>query len=151
MLRTNQLDPVDFRFTLDSHVFSGGSALWLQTAIGPTAFDGVGGPRLNLNAQALLTDDVANDGSSSATLNVDGEHVVSTLNTPRLLDVKVTDNAGQMTFLSYSDALAHGEELVAVALGDRLLLVRPVSAECVKERFVFRLIPDRAVDVRGDA
>ncbi len=40
--------------------------------------------------------------------------LVSTLGTPRLLDVRVVDDAEQATFLSFSDAVAHGEEIAAV-------------------------------------
>ena len=41
--------------------------------------------------------------------------VLSTLNSPRLLGIKVADDAERITFLSYSDSIAQGEELCAVA------------------------------------
>ncbi len=41
--------------------------------------------------------------------------LLATLNTPRLLDVKVVDNAERAVFLSYASSLAQGEELCAVA------------------------------------
>jgi ferric-dicitrate binding protein FerR (iron transport regulator) len=39
----------------------------------------------------------------------------ATLNTPRLLDLKVTDNEEQASFLNYDNTLAQGEELCAIA------------------------------------
>jgi len=44
--------------------------------------------------------------------------LVATLNTPRLLNVSVVDNAEQLTFLCYNDSLAQGEELCAIARFD---------------------------------
>ncbi|MCY2954955.1 MAG: VIT domain-containing protein [Planctomycetota bacterium] len=41
--------------------------------------------------------------------------LVATLNTPRLLDIKVADSAGQTAFLGFSDSISQGEELAAVA------------------------------------
>jgi hypothetical protein len=41
--------------------------------------------------------------------------VLATLNTPRVLNLKVVDNAERVTFLSYTDALAQGEEACAIA------------------------------------
>jgi len=41
--------------------------------------------------------------------------VVAALNTPRLLDIKVADSAGQVAFLGFTDSLSQGEELAAVA------------------------------------
>jgi hypothetical protein len=41
--------------------------------------------------------------------------LAATLNTPRLLDVSVTDKAGRATFLPFTTMLAQGEELAAVA------------------------------------
>ncbi len=41
--------------------------------------------------------------------------LLATLNTPRLLDAKVTDEAGKLTFLADATTLAQGEELCAVA------------------------------------
>jgi ferric-dicitrate binding protein FerR (iron transport regulator)/tetratricopeptide (TPR) repeat protein len=41
--------------------------------------------------------------------------LASTLNAPRLLDVKVSDPTGQAHFLTWSAALAQGEELCAIA------------------------------------
>jgi hypothetical protein len=41
--------------------------------------------------------------------------LAATLNTPRLLDVTVTDKAAKATFLSFSNMVAQGEELCAVA------------------------------------
>jgi len=49
-----------------------------------------------LNPTALLTDDVAGDRSSTATLGVDGAHVFSTINTPGDMDFfRVQLTAGQ--------------------------------------------------------
>jgi ferric-dicitrate binding protein FerR (iron transport regulator)/tetratricopeptide (TPR) repeat protein len=39
----------------------------------------------------------------------------STLNAPRLLDIKVTDKAGKAAFLNYSNSLAQGEDICAIA------------------------------------
>src|SRR5207244_13552231 len=39
----------------------------------------------------------------------------ATLNTPRLLDVKVLDNSKRVTFLTYASSIAQGEESCAVA------------------------------------
>jgi tetratricopeptide (TPR) repeat protein len=41
--------------------------------------------------------------------------LMSTLNTPRLMDVKVTDAAGKATFLAHETSLAQGEQLCAIA------------------------------------
>ena len=41
--------------------------------------------------------------------------LLATLNTPRLLGVRVTDPAGKANFLSGSTMLAQGEELCAIA------------------------------------
>jgi tetratricopeptide (TPR) repeat protein len=41
--------------------------------------------------------------------------LLATLNTPRLLDARVIDNAERVTFLMHTTALAQGEELCAVA------------------------------------
>ena len=41
--------------------------------------------------------------------------LLATLNTPRLVGVRVADAAGRLSFLSCEDSLAQGEELVAVA------------------------------------
>ena len=41
--------------------------------------------------------------------------LMSTLNTPRLLDIKVTDEAGKTEFLPLSDSIVHGEEIIAIA------------------------------------
>jgi hypothetical protein len=41
--------------------------------------------------------------------------LLATLNTPRLLNVKVVDNPERLRFLSYSSSLAQGEELCAIA------------------------------------
>jgi ferric-dicitrate binding protein FerR (iron transport regulator)/tetratricopeptide (TPR) repeat protein len=38
----------------------------------------------------------------------------STLNAPRLLDIKVTDKAGKAVFLNYTNSLAQGEDLCAI-------------------------------------
>jgi hypothetical protein len=49
--------------------------------------------------------------------------LAATLNTPRLLDVRVADRDGRATFLPFAGSLAQGEELAAVARvagGDRL-------------------------------
>ncbi|HEY7308356.1 MAG TPA: VIT domain-containing protein [Gemmataceae bacterium] len=43
----------------------------------------------------------------------------ATLNTPRLLDVSVTDKDGQATFLPFARSLAQGEELAAIARIDK--------------------------------
>ena len=41
--------------------------------------------------------------------------LVSTLNTPRLLDIKVAGNTGKIAFLTFADSVSQGEELAAVA------------------------------------
>src|SRR5262249_38153974 len=52
----------------------------------------------------------------------------ATLGTPRLLDVKVVDNAEQATFLSYASSVAQGEEVCAVArLGPGVALPESVT------------------------
>ena len=58
--------------------------------------------------------------------------LLATLNTPRLLNVKVADDAGKAPFLSYTDSVAGGEELAAVA------------------RFGLDEEPPRSVTVSGD-
>ena len=40
--------------------------------------------------------------------------LLAALNTPRLMNLKVTDPSGQMAFLNHADSLAQGEELCAV-------------------------------------
>jgi tetratricopeptide (TPR) repeat protein len=45
----------------------------------------------------------------------------STLSTPRLVDVKVVDNAERASFLTYSNAVAQGEELCAITRVDKEL------------------------------
>jgi ferric-dicitrate binding protein FerR (iron transport regulator) len=45
--------------------------------------------------------------------------LAATLDTPRLLDVKVTDRDGKATFLPFTTLVAQGEELAAVARVDR--------------------------------
>src|SRR5262249_19116978 len=40
--------------------------------------------------------------------------LAATLNTPRLLDIQVADDAGKVPFLTYTNSLAQGEELCAV-------------------------------------
>ena len=44
-----------------------------------------------------------------------GFELVSALNTPRLLEVKIETDSGACQMLSFQDALAHGEELCAAA------------------------------------
>src|SRR5207247_2218055 len=41
--------------------------------------------------------------------------LAATLNTPRLLDIKVTDDTGKATFLTYANSIAQGEEICAIA------------------------------------
>lgn len=45
----------------------------------------------------------------------------ATLNTPRLLDVRVTDKAGQAMFLPFARSLAQGEEIAAIARIDKAM------------------------------
>src|SRR5207302_250522 len=51
--------------------------------------------------------------------------LLATLNTPRLLDVKVTDPTGKATFLGHASAIAQGEEVCAIA---RLGVITPLPA-----------------------
>jgi hypothetical protein len=52
--------------------------------------------------------------------------LAATLNTPRLLDVSVTDKAGRATFLPFTTMIAQGEELAAVARLDGAALPEAV-------------------------
>ncbi|KPK78876.1 MAG: hypothetical protein AMJ81_14645, partial [Phycisphaerae bacterium SM23_33] len=49
--------------------------------------------------------------------------LVSTLNTPRLLNVKVTSEPAKGEFLCFTDSIAQGEELCAVARFDREVML----------------------------
>ena len=41
--------------------------------------------------------------------------LLSVLNAPRLLNVRVVDNAEKLSFLTYTESIAHGEEICAIA------------------------------------
>src|SRR5437762_11013544 len=43
-----------------------------------------------------------------------GFDLLATINTPRLMDVEIHDQAGKAKFLAFNQAIAQGEEIVAV-------------------------------------
>ncbi|MCK6471460.1 MAG: FecR domain-containing protein [Planctomycetes bacterium] len=69
--------------------------------------------------RAFMKQAAGRSGGLVAQINPDEEiawrafELFSTLNTPRLLNVKVVDDAERVTWLAYSDALSQGEELAA--------------------------------------
>ncbi|HUT61467.1 MAG TPA: VIT domain-containing protein, partial [Phycisphaerae bacterium] len=84
-----------------------------------TKYVGVGvGKRWN---RALMKAAAARTGGYYTQINPDENvtwrafELVSTLNTPRLMNVKVADPAGGLEFLCCEDAVADGEEICAIA------------------------------------
>jgi ferric-dicitrate binding protein FerR (iron transport regulator) len=74
----------------------------------------------------------------------------SLLNTPRLLNVKVVDNAEKVKFLTYTTAMAQGEELCAIARIDPEVGVLPesvsVSGTLDRKPFTQQLKVDNVAD-----
>ncbi len=82
--------------------------------------------------RTLMKAAAARTGGYSTQINPDEDvawrafDLLATLNTPRLVDVKVVDRAERATFLTWSDWLAQGEELCAIT---RLASSQPVPEE----------------------
>jgi hypothetical protein len=73
----------------------------------------------------------------------------ATLNTPRLLDVSVTDKAGRATFLPLARSLAQGEEIVAVARIDKdvpsaVVIRGKLNARPFEKELAVRGVADKA-------
>lgn len=92
---------------------------------------GVGGTTAVLNPTALLTDDVANDRSTTATVGVDGAHVFSTLNTLGDFDFfKVQLTAGQAYEFHMYSAVGGPS---GVPLADALIQLYDANGQLVGE------------------
>jgi hypothetical protein len=121
------------------HIGSGYSALGSQDQAQLVAalpekakYIGIGvGKRWN---RAFMKQAAAKTGGYFTQINPDEDiawrslDLVATLNTPRLLDVKVADNTGRV-WLAYDDTVADGEEVCAITRLDSAAATKALGAE----------------------
>ncbi|MBM4069723.1 MAG: hypothetical protein FJ271_12345 [Planctomycetes bacterium] len=88
-----------------------------------TRYVGIGvGKRWNRNFMKLAAERTAGyyrQVTPDESLAWHGFDLVATLNTPRLMQIKVVDNAEQATFLTEANMISQGEEICAIARIDR--------------------------------
>lgn len=77
--------------------------------------------------------------------------LLSVLNAPRLLNVSVIDQAEELRFLTYSESIAHGEELCAIArlpkdaeLPDSLIVSGELDGKTWNKKIAVAQVQDRA-------